>query len=66
MADNSQPQPDQKSPPEAQEFSDSEMEQVKRFGQALGGSPTDFDEEVERCLNERLHVKGELPNEEEQ
>jgi hypothetical protein len=29
------------------------MEQVKRYGQALGGAPTDFDEEVERALEKR-------------
>jgi hypothetical protein len=31
-------------------FTDSEMEQVKRFGQALSEAPTDFDEEVEKRL----------------
>jgi len=39
--------------PAAGEFSDDEMEQVKRYGQALGGQPTDFDEEVEQELNAR-------------
>jgi hypothetical protein len=34
----------------ADQFSDDEMAQVKRFGQALGGAPTDFDEEVEKHL----------------
>ena len=37
----------------AEQFSDPEMEQVKRYGQALGGAPTDFDEEVERELEKR-------------
>ncbi len=55
-----------KSHPVADQFSDDEMDRVKRYGQALGGSPTPFDEEVERCLNERLRAKGELPDEEEQ
>jgi hypothetical protein len=55
-----------KSQPLADQFSDDEMGQIKRYGQALGGSPTEFDEEVERCLNERLRAKGELPDEEEQ
>ena len=32
----------------ADQFSDAEMAQVKRFGQALGGAPTSFDEEVEK------------------
>jgi hypothetical protein len=32
----------------ADQFSDAEMAQVKRFGQALGGAPTPFDEEVEK------------------
>jgi hypothetical protein len=31
-------------------FSDEEMEGIKRYGQALGGQPTDFDEEVEKHL----------------
>jgi hypothetical protein len=34
----------------ADQFSDDEMAQVKRFGAALGGKPTDFDEEVEMHL----------------
>jgi hypothetical protein len=55
-----------KSHPVADQFSDPEMDRVMRHGQALGGSPTPFDEEVERCLNERLRAKGELPDEEEQ
>jgi hypothetical protein len=32
----------------ADQFSDAEMDQVKRFGQALGGAPTSFDEEVDK------------------
>jgi hypothetical protein len=32
------------------QFSDDEMDQIKHYGQALGGSPTPFDEEVERHL----------------
>lgn len=39
--------------PIADQFSDDEMHQIKRYGQALGGSPTSFDEEVERYL--RVH-----------
>ena len=35
----------------ADQFSDEEMEQVKRYGQALGGGPTPFDEEVQRGLD---------------
>jgi predicted DNA-binding transcriptional regulator AlpA len=38
----------------ADQFSDTDMEQIKRYGQALGGGPTDFDEEVERELMKRL------------
>ena len=34
--------------PIADQFSDDDMEQIKRYGQALGGHPTDFDDEVER------------------
>jgi hypothetical protein len=33
-----------------QDFTDQEMEQIKRFGQALGGAVTPFDEEVELYL----------------
>ena len=47
------------------EFSDQELEQIQRYGRALLDT-TEFDEEVERCLNERLRAKGELPDEEEQ
>lgn len=45
MPDQSQSQ--QQSNPIADQFSDEDMEQIKRFGQALGGKPTPFDEEVE-------------------
>jgi hypothetical protein len=34
----------------ADQFSDDDMAQIKRYGQALGGSPTPFDEEVEKYL----------------
>ena len=34
----------------AGQFSDDEMDQIKRYGQALGGKPTPFDEEVESHL----------------
>jgi hypothetical protein len=47
MPKKSQPQPH----PVADQFSDDDMEQMKRFGQALGGAPTDFDEEVEKALD---------------
>jgi hypothetical protein len=39
-----------KSQPVADQFSDHEMEQIKRFGQALSGGVTPFDEEVEKHL----------------
>jgi hypothetical protein len=39
-----------KSNPVADRFSDDEMEQTKRYGQALSGGVTSFDEEVERHL----------------
>ena len=39
-----------KSHPVADQFSDDETDQVERYGQALGGSPTPFDEEVEKHL----------------
>jgi hypothetical protein len=44
--------PKKKQPHEsvANQFSDEEMEQIKRYGQALGGKPTPFDEEVEQHL----------------
>jgi hypothetical protein len=38
--------------PIADQFSDEEMEQVKRYGQALN-SPSDFSDEVEKELNKR-------------
>ena len=34
----------------ASQFSDQEMDQIKRYGQALGGQPTAFDQEVEEHL----------------
>ena len=39
-----------KSNPVGDQFSDDEMEQTKRYGQALSGGVTPFDEEVERHL----------------
>jgi hypothetical protein len=39
-----------KSHPVADQFSDDEMDQIKRYGQALSGGATSFDEEVERHL----------------
>jgi hypothetical protein len=39
-----------KSHPLADQFSDDEVDQIKRYGQALSGSPTSFDEEVEKNL----------------
>jgi hypothetical protein len=39
-----------KSHPVLDQFSSDEMEQIKRYGQALSGSPTSFDEEVEKHL----------------
>jgi hypothetical protein len=39
-----------KSHPLADQFSDDEMDQIKRYGQALGSGVTPFDEEVERHL----------------
>jgi len=48
-----QPQPQQpQRHPIAHRFSDEEMEQVQRYGQALSG-PTDFSEEVEKELEKR-------------
>jgi hypothetical protein len=41
----------------ADQFSDPEMEQIKRYGQALGGAPTDFDEEVEQEINARRRTR---------
>jgi coproporphyrinogen III oxidase-like Fe-S oxidoreductase len=34
----------------ADQFSDDEIDQIKRYGQALSGGVTPFDEEVERHL----------------
>src|SRR5258706_7378613 len=34
-----------------------EMDQIKRYGQALGGAPTDFDEQVEAALNKRQRAR---------
>src|ERR1700704_6228640 len=48
---------EKKKPHPAEQFDDSEMEQVKRYGQALGGAPTDFDEQVETALNERQRAR---------
>jgi len=45
----------------ADHFSDDEMEQVKRYGQALGGQPTDFDEEVEREIEKRQRAREASP-----
>lgn len=41
------------------QFSDDEIAQIKRYGQALGGSPTPFDEEVDRqaWLHEAHYAK---------
>jgi hypothetical protein len=39
-----------KSDPVADQFSDDEMEQIKRYGQGLSGGVTPFDEGVERHL----------------
>jgi hypothetical protein len=41
---------ERKSRPIADQYSDDEMALIKRYGQALGGSPTPFDEEVEKYL----------------
>jgi hypothetical protein len=40
-------------PPVADQFSDDEMNQVKHYGQMLGGGVTPFDEAVEEALNKR-------------
>jgi hypothetical protein len=46
-----QEQSQDQSPEEvANQFSDEEMEQLRHYGQALGGGPTAFDEEVEKHL----------------
>jgi hypothetical protein len=39
-----------KSHPVADQFSNDEMDQIKRYGQALSGGVTPFDDEVERHL----------------
>jgi hypothetical protein len=36
--------------PNRSEFTDEELAMIKRYGEALGGKPTAFDEEVERYL----------------
>ena len=46
-----------KQPQPAEQFNDSEMDQIKRYGQALGGAPTDFDEQVETALNKRQRAR---------
>lgn len=52
MPKQQQPQQRQQKPQENPEgqFSDQEMEGIKRYGEALGGKPTPFDEEVEKHL----------------
>jgi hypothetical protein len=42
--------PKKKLHPFADQFSDDEMDRVMRYGQALGGGVTPFDEEIERHL----------------
>ena len=51
--------PKNKSHPIADQFSDDEMRRIKRYGEALGGKPTPFDEEVERWVQiyERHYAK---------
>jgi hypothetical protein len=39
-----------KSHPVTDQFSDEDMEQIRRYGQALSGGVTSLDEEVERHL----------------
>jgi hypothetical protein len=41
-----------KSHPLADQFSHDEMDQIKRYGQALGSGVTPFDEEVEKHLSD--------------
>jgi hypothetical protein len=36
--------------PSPLDFTDEELLMIKRYGEALGGKPTPFDEEVERHL----------------
>ena len=52
-----------KSHPVTDQFSDEDMEQIKRYGQALSGGVTPFDEEVERHLAryEASRKKTETP-----
>jgi hypothetical protein len=50
MAKKQPPPAPQSEHPAAQAFSDDEMEQAQRFGQALGGQPSAFDEDVEKAL----------------
>jgi hypothetical protein len=52
LADIIRRMPKKKSHPIADQFSDDEMAQIKRFGEALGGKPTALDEEVEMLLCE--------------
>jgi hypothetical protein len=47
----------------ADQFTDPEMEHLQRYGQALGGGVTPFDEEVERELG-KLHPGEERAAEE--
>jgi hypothetical protein len=42
--------PKKKSHPVAKQFSNEAMKQIKRYGQALSGGVTPFDEEVEKHL----------------
>ena len=51
--------PKKKSHPIADQFSDDEMSRIKHYGEALGGKPTSFDEEVEEHLqhHERNYAK---------
>ena len=42
--------PKKKSHPVTNHFSDEDMEQIKRYGQALNGGVTPFDKEVEKHL----------------
>jgi len=52
--------PKKKSHPVAKQFSNEAMKKIKRYGQALSGGVTPFDEEVEKYLIERLRAKSEL------
>ena len=47
-----------KSHPVAKQFSEEDMEQIKRYGQAPSGSPTCFDEEVEKHLIEPMQASS--------